>query len=348
MDKRVAVISEDLVAPWDEGIKKFAYSIGTSLRADHDVRILNIDRENAGESNGVIRMRGTRTFMSPALRSALREFNPDAILYVPSPSSTLASFVRTFALRRHAPKARIAMVALIPRRHSSRMRPFLDAACPDIIFVPSYSSLLHLNDLQLPGALAPVGVDLSVFRPPVPGEREALREKYSVPQGSFVYLHVGHLSAKRNVRQFEKLAGIPGVEAIVIGSTSTEEDRSVRAALEQSGVRVIREYVAVEEFYRLADCYVFPVVDHEGCVEIPLSVIESLASGLRVVSRAFGGLRDFLKPGPDLVYCDRFDDLTTAALAARDQPVVEVRSMDEFDWDNIARRLMSELEGASS
>jgi len=345
MSKRVVVISEDLAAPWDEGIKKFAYSIGGAFRREREVRILNIDRENAGASDGVEALPGTRTFMTPSLRRELQSFDPDAILYVPSPSSTLASFARTFVLRRHAPRARLGMVALIPRRHSPRMKFFLSATAPDLTFVPSYSSLLHLNDLQLRGALSPVGVDLSVFRPPRPGEREALREKYSVDRDSFVYLHVGHLSAKRNVRQFEQLAGVSGVETIVIGSTSTEEDKQVRSGLEKSGVRVIREYVAVEEFYRLADCYVFPVVDHEGCVEIPLSVIEALASGLRVVSRPFGGLRDFLPPGPDLVYCDRYDELTESALAARGERGIDVRPMDTFAWDNIARGLIDELEG---
>jgi glycosyltransferase involved in cell wall biosynthesis len=212
-----------------------------------------------------------------------------------------------------------------------------------MIFVPSYASLLHIKDLSLRGDLLPVGVDLAQFRKPETGERQALRAKYNVPEDATVYLHVGHLSPKRNVASLARLAREQSAHVIVIGSTSTPEDVSVRAALESAGARVIREFVAVEEFYRLADAYVFPVIDSEGCVEIPLSVLEALASGLPVIARPFGGLRDVLPAGDDLRYFETEDEMLSHARALRAHPAPMTRDMDEFSWRAIAERMLARL-----
>ncbi len=344
--KRVIVISEDLREPWDEGIKKFAWMVGTALRGDNDVRILNIDRSGAGGTTGgsgeesPLNLPGTRTFASRSLKKTIRSFDPDVVLYVPSPSSTISSFARSYFLRRHAPAARHGMVALIPRRHGAALRLFLTGTAPDIVFVPSHRSLLHLHQHSLRGEVTPVGVDTDLFRPPQTGERENLRKKYDISAETYLYLHIGHLSPKRNLARLAMLKGPPQSEVLVIGSTSTPEDETLREELESAGVKVVRRHVPVEEYYRMADCYVFPVEDHEGCVEIPLSVFEALASGLPVLSTQFGGLRDFAQPGPDLRFFGSDAELTASAAAMRENGLPAVRSMDQFSWRNVAERIL--------
>jgi len=341
-ENKIVLVSEDLAEPWDEGIKKFVFSVGTALKAHGDVLLINVDRSGVG-GEAALRLPGSRTFLSGALKDAIRAHEADRIIYVPSPSNTTSSFARASVLRRIAPRARHGMVALIPRELSSALRPLLRRMAPDIIWVPSYRSLLRLSRAGIPGDVLPVGYDGGVFSPATPGERAALREKYAVPRDAFVALHVGHIRSKRNLGALTGLCRMDGVRVIVIGSTSTPEDNGVRARLETAGAHVIREFVDVAEFYRLADCYVFPVRDAEGCVEMPLSIVEALASGLPVVSTPFGGVRDFLIDGPDVTYWDKEDELLGAvgSLKAGGRP--EIRSMTEFTWEHIAVTIMTRL-----
>ena len=86
MNPRPVIVSEDLVAPWDEGIKKFAFSIGRALATDHPVRIVNVDRSGAVFGNGagakgerqtadaIHDVPSTRTFIQPALRHEIASF----------------------------------------------------------------------------------------------------------------------------------------------------------------------------------------------------------------------------------------------------------------------------------
>lgn len=341
--RRILVISEDFASPWDEGIKKFAWSAATALEVDHDVRMINVDRSGVGPTTGIHQVPSSHTFLRRELRHEIRAFGPDLVLYVPSPSSTLSSFLRCASLRRHAPAATHGMVALIPRRHGALVRPVVGSASPDVVFVPSYSSLLHLADIGVPGQLIPVGVDTDTFRPAADGEKIRLRRRYGVGDDHYVYLHVGHLSSKRNLLALRSLRE-DGAEVIVVGSTSTPQDRSLREKLESAGVRVIREVMSIEELYRLADCYVFPVIDSEGCVEVPLSVLEAMASGLPVLARPFGGLRDHFPGGPDLRYWDTPEELREQARALRSNGGVGVRDMDAFSWRTVATGILQALE----
>jgi len=341
---RIVVISEDLAPPWEGGIKKFTRSVGRALEKNHDVRLVNVDCGDTGRRSETIRwVAGTRTFMTPSLRREIRSHAPDAVLYVPSASSTMGSFARAFSLRRHAPAAAHGMVALIPRRHGFAARPFLRGTAPDVLFVPSRRSLLHTHQLSLRGELLPVGVDATEFRPPRPDERRSLREKYGISAGSYVYLHVGPLDARLNLSSLTALADQPGASVVVVAGSVVPPRDGVQTGLERAGVRVVGGGVPAEEFYRVADCYVYPVDDFQDRPELPLSVFEALAAGLPVVGTPVGGLRDFLPPGDDLRYVENVPDLLAAVARMREHAAPTVRTMDGFSWTRVAGRVVDAL-----
>lgn len=339
-NRRIVVVSEDLAEPWDEGIKKLTFQLARELAKENELLLLNVDRSGVNGGTAV-RIPGTRSFMNRELYSRIRAHRPDGVLYVPSPSNTIWSYLRCGVLRRLAPGARIGMIALIPREHRGWTRRVVRTLAPDMTWVPSYRSLLRLSRLSTPGEVLPVGVDLGEFRPPGEGEKLELRKRYGVEADAFVCLHVGHLSRKRNVGTLRALTA--HAEVVVIGSTSTPEDVSLRSDLEAAGVTVIRKKVDVADYYRLADCYVFPVEDHEGCVELPLSVIEALACGLPVVSTPFGGLRDFFIEDKDFAYWSTIEELSQAVAALRKEGPPKIRSVSEFGWSVIAKRILDRL-----
>ena len=73
MAPRILIVSEDLVEPWDEGIKKFTVSVAGALAGDHDVTVINVDRGGfAAARNGSRSNAGTLAIRSVTRLAAMR------------------------------------------------------------------------------------------------------------------------------------------------------------------------------------------------------------------------------------------------------------------------------------
>ncbi|MFH1754369.1 MAG: glycosyltransferase family 4 protein [Candidatus Latescibacterota bacterium] len=341
---KIVIISEDLAEPWDEGFKNFAHSLAVALHRQHNVLMINVDRSGKSPDAGG-RVPGTRTFFSTALRQKIRSFSPHKIIYIPSASTTSASFVRAAALRCHAPRAAVAMAGLQPRRRNWFSWLLIKWLAPHVVLTLSYRTLLSFERRSIRAALLPLGIDPSVFRPAAPGEKRELRGRYGLPDDAFVFLHAGHLSPSRNLLPLTRLADMRDSLVLLVSSTSTPDNARLRRQLEGKGVRVIREVVAIEEFYRLSDCYVFPVEDPYSCAEVPLGVLEALASGIPVLSRPFGGLRDLFPQGKDIIYWNSPAELVHAAEILRGGGSLQVRDMSAYSWDAVADKTIEILQG---
>ncbi len=195
---------------------------------------------------------------------------------------------------------------------------------------------LELSDTPL------AGVDLERFGTVSPEKKRDLRQTLGFPEDRVVVLHVGHLNTGRNLAAFHCFKGQGEFFPVVVGSTTVSPNTEVVNGLRDAGVTVIHKYIQrIEEYYQAADCYLFPTIDDRWCVQVPLSVIESLACGTPVVATRFEGLPILLPEGTDgLTYIDSFDNLReTVRQVARGGPVSQPESLRRLDWGRIARKL---------
>lgn len=342
---RVCLFTEELHPPFDEGYKNFTYHLFRQAASKCEVL-----RLGCGDPSVIdVQVHADKLLLSGDIRRAIRGFRPDAVIYVPIASATSASFVRARILRRYARGAPVAMIGLQPRVYPRWLRPVLRAIAPSITYVQAEVSRQTLEAMGINAGTIRAGVDSEKFRPVAPSEKSRLREKYGIAVESFVALHVGHISERRNLRVMADVASIPGVQSVVVGSTSTPQDASLEQWLRENGVLVFSVYIErIEELYQLSDLCVFPVIESTAAIELPLSVLEAMACNLPVVATKFGGLADHFTEGGGLYLADDSEELIEKVKTARQSSDVSTRAMAApFTWEAVADRLFSQFENLS-
>ncbi|GAI44738.1 unnamed protein product, partial [marine sediment metagenome] len=237
----ICVISEEMNVPFDEGIKNFAYNLVKQLSKDNSVLALSILGD---KTNGryIERLKVNKTFLSYSLFKRIRHFDPVVVLYIPSPSATIFSFMRTKVLRLYTRKTKVVMVALQPREYSFLSRKLMPLLIPDLILVQSASLLKQLSTFGCCVELIPSAVDLERFHPITKERKLGLRSKYGIDADKFATLHVGHMNRNRNIQILKKLQG-DNNQMLVVGSTATEQDKDLLDELRIAGVKVITGYL---------------------------------------------------------------------------------------------------------
>jgi glycosyltransferase involved in cell wall biosynthesis len=343
--RRVCVLGEALSGAPDEGVKKLALALASSMAREHDVSMLSTEGETPLPGGRVVP--APRTFLSADLRRELARHEPEILLYVARPSTTFASFLRARLLKLYCPRALVVLVGLQARRHSRIQQAMIRLLAPDLVCVQSAESKRYLESLGCTVSLLPSGVDVETFRPVVPGRRRALRARYGLRQDAPVVLHVGHLQAGRGIRVLADMAASDQCQVVLVASSSTAQEADLAEELRRSGVIVRTDYQPhIEHYYQLADCYAFPVASTNHSIEVPLSVLEAFACDLPVVTRRFGGLPRLFggRSMPGLSFVDSPGELIDEALRlCRDGPGGTRPLALPYAWDAVATSL---IEGA--
>jgi glycosyltransferase involved in cell wall biosynthesis len=236
------------------------------------------------------------------------------------------------------------MISLQRRTYSGSGRILLKMTGPDLVLVLSSESLSIVGGAGRPARQIPLGVDTEVFSPAKETERQDLRRRYGIGDEK-VILHVGHLRPGRNLELLEKIAA-SGARLGLVTSSSTAADARVRSMLESSSIHLLNEFVEhIADAYRVADGYAFPTVSETDAIEIPLSVLEAMATNLPVVAMAFGGLPDILSAGGGLFLCETEDEFVTSAREMLKLETVSTREQVlPLSWKHVAESIMSQIE----
>ena len=338
---RILVFSERLRLPLDEGFKNTAIHLSHVLRAEHDVLILTTFGQDIADA-GVRNVPANKLLLSRALYREIRGFGPHVILYIPTASATPAAMLRTRVLARYAPTAHVAMLALQPRSYDPVTRLAVRWLRPPLIIAQSQAMVKLLGSLGCRVALMRSGVDTDRFVPIGAGERAAVRRRLGLPENRFIVLHVGHMTKSRNVQLLAQIQAT-GCQAVLVGSTSTEQDEGLAHSLSAAGVTVVRSYVShIEEYYQAADCYLFPVISDTGAIALPLSVLEAMACNLPIVTTPYGDLATLFQTGDGLFFARSDAELIAGVLAVRQgDGVGDTRSLVlPFTWQAVARQIL--------
>jgi glycosyltransferase involved in cell wall biosynthesis len=341
--ERIAIVSEDISRPVDEGFKKATVRLAAGIKhlVPHTAVFTQAPQNAAIDAEA---LPVNKLLWGATFARRLKDLAPQATLYIPQAAATPMSILRAACIKRQSGGKPIVLLSLQQRTYPALARPFLKAIRPDLALVLSTSGLQPIRGIGCRARRVPLGVDSEVFKPPGPGAREALRTKYGLPDGRLI-LHVGHISRGRNLEVLGRIAD-ETTKVLVISSTATRRDPEVEAMLRRPGVVLIDRYIDnIEEIYRLADGYVFPTWSASDAIDVPLSVLEAMATNLPVATTAFGGLPDLFKPGEGLFMCFTEDDLVEAVRRMAGAASVATRDkVIGLSWANAAESILEAME----
>lgn len=336
--KKVLLLSELFVPPYDEGMKVTALNLLKGIK--HHVDCIGLGP--CGDENGLILpVAISKVLYSKKLRREINRQKPDFIFYIPEASATLHSFIRYRILRFISKGVGTAMVALQNREYSSLTQRIITFINPNTLFVPSTLMSDIFKKIGIDTHLLSAGVDIEKFTPVSPETKYALREKYQVPQDKYIVLHVGHIRASRNVKMFLSLIDQPEMQVLLVGSTSTPQEDELKRELRQAGILIIDKFVPEnQELYQLADCYVFNVRERSGAMEFPISVLEAIACNLPVLTTPFGSLPENFPASDDFRYFTTPEELKNELQNMRNRISKTRERVERFSWENVANQLL--------
>ena len=209
----------------------------------------------------------------------------------------------------------------------------------------------------------PIGIDTALFRPPTPAERELARAKLAIPTGAIVVGSFQKDGVGWGEGRVPKLIKGPDVllkaverlnrDAPLVVLLAGPARGFVKHGLERLGVRYVHLYAKSQaelvECYHALDLYLVTSREEGG----PMGLLESMASGVPVVSTRVGMAPDFIVDGVTggLAAPEDVEGLAERALGllalspdvAATLKQKAVQSVKICDWSAVARRHLDEV-----
>ncbi len=332
------ILTNCLTDTADEGGLKVATSLARRIKAaDAAVTVVSCGTDAAGADQHIP---ANKLMLTPGLWRFLRKTGGD-VLYIPAFARMLPTALR-IAVLSLAVRGRLRTL-LVMKSPISKLAKFLLKMSRAEVIALSEDAHAHYREVLGERAIRlKTGVDTSRFTPVDAGTKAALREKYGVPQDKTVVLHIGHLTAGRNLQQLLKLEDVH-IVLVTSSFTLNVKDENLREELlGRDNVTLIETYLPqVEEICQLADVYFFPVVEACNCIDVPLSALEAAACGKPVVTTAYGEMRT-LAGNPGFYLIDSFDADALNALIRRaaEEHVSPREAVLPYDWARAVEALL--------
>lgn len=294
---KVLFITEYIDPPYDEGIKKTVYNLYLDLDKEYELRVIC---RYGFERNNINIIHTNPLFFSRKVKLIIENFNPDTIVYLPFQSSTFASYLRLKVLSLFAYKAKIILIALQPKTLNNWQQFLVKFMKPKFGLTPSPVLKDFWDKIKVKNTLIPLLTNRSIFKPLESGmSKSELRGKYNLPLDTIIISHMGHLNEGRNLRSLIPLQNSE-FQIVIVFSSSTPLDARGKSSLKEellsSGVIILDRYIErIEEIYQLSDIYIFPVMDKNGSIGMPLSILEARSCGVPVITSNYGSIRSFMK-----------------------------------------------------
>lgn len=333
------ILSDCLAEKADEGCIKVAVSLVKRIRRQNPAAKVVTYGERSAQSD--FHMNLNKLFFNPRLLGMIHREKGE-VLYIPFASNTLASCIRTWIL---SLSARKKVKTLFCLRHpmGKPAKIFLKLSGAQVIVLSKESYDYYRKETGNEVVYLKTGVDTAQFVPADRAKKEALRKKYGADPQKKVVLHVGHLKKNRNIDALLKISEKYQVFLVLSSVTRETADRELEAKLAaRKNIKVIDTYLPhIEELYQMADVYLFPVMEKEGCIDVPLSVLEAASCNVPVVASRYGELVQFLhEPGFCFLSSFEADDLNGAiGRMAEYQDCRSREAVLPYDWEAAAKRL---------
>ena len=163
-------------------------------------------------------------------------------------------------------------------------------------------------------------------------------------------LHVGHLRKNRGLDELVKAKRLLGdaINVLVIASPSLDRDGDVEQTLLTAGAVIYDQYMeTLVPIYKLADIYCFPVDPvSRGAIDLPLSILEAVMSGLHVITTPFGLIPDLFADYPGVTICDK-----SRMPEKIEKEIMDIKNMTspapldrDFDLATLAEQIITEVK----
>lgn len=341
---QMIVLSNCLTDRADEGCLKVAVSLVEQIKNIRpETTVIGYECESRLCD---VQLSLNKLLLSPRLWKHLRK-GKEPVLFLPFSAKMRSTALRTLCVAAFA-RGPVYLLQPMYSPMGGLSRLLLQLSRAKLITLSRCSCESYRQQLGDRALYLRAGVDTGRFTPCRKEEKQRLREKYGIPGDQPVILHVGHLKAGRNVARLQRLPRDYRALLVVSTHRADQQDNQLRAQLQsQSNLTLIDRFIPdMEEIYRLADVYFFPVEDGKSCIDVPLSALEAAACGIPVVATPFRELKQLLQQ-PGFYEITSFDEpclnaLIGRALKENSDPRSAVLA---YDWDRAAQQLLETMGG---